>query len=133
MADSAAATKDASADTSANVLLVTDDQRLRAELVDAFPAGYEVSVLPDARQAREYLETNRASVLVVDIRTGSAGGFGLLKAMQQDPRIADVPAVMIVERSQDKWLAKEAGAQLVLTKPVGAERVVANAISLVDA
>lgn len=132
MADSASSTKNASSDGGASVLVVTDDQRLRAELVDAFPAGYTVTVSQDAREAREYLENHRASVLVVDIRTGSAGGYGLLKEMQQDPRIADVPAVMVLERVQDKWLAKEAGARVILTKPIAAERVVANALSLLD-
>lgn len=121
-------------ETSANrVLVVTTDERLRAELADAFPADYEVDMVLDARGALGYLETHRPAVLVVDIQTGSSGGYGLLKDIQQDSRIAAVPAVMVLERSQDKWLAKQAGAELILTKPVSAERVVADALSLVAA
>lgn len=114
------------------VLLVTDDDQLRLELTNAFPSGYAVDVESDARGGRAYLESNRPSLVVVDIQTGSAGGYGLLKVMQEDMRIAVVPAVMILERSQDGWLAKQAGAQVVLTKPVAAERVVADALALLD-
>ncbi|MFN2594934.1 MAG: hypothetical protein ABR579_08625, partial [Actinomycetota bacterium] len=67
------------------------------------------------------------------LQTGSSGGFGLLKEIQQDSRISAAPAVMILERGQDGWLAKQAGAQLILTKPAPAERVVAGALSLLSA
>lgn len=131
MADTGTSNASSAPSSSTRVLVVTDDERLRAELVDAFPTDYAIDVVADARAALEYMEGNSPAVAVVDMQTGSAGGVAFVKEMDQDPRIVPVPVVMILERAQDRWLARQAGAGAILTKPVAAEEVVADALSLV--
>jgi DNA-binding response OmpR family regulator len=70
-------------------------------------------------------------VVVADIRTGSAGGVGLVRDMKQDGRLQDVPTMMLLERPQDGWLAKTAGADLIRTKPISVEELLRDVASLV--
>lgn len=60
------------------------------------------------------------SAVVVDLQTGSAGGYGLARDMGLNDRLAQVPVVMLLERDQDAWLARQAGARFVRLKPVEA-------------
>lgn len=68
---------------------------------------------------------------IVDIRTGSAGGIGLVRDMKQDGRLREVPVLMLLERPQDVWLARTAGADLIRTKPVSLEQLLRDLRTLV--
>lgn len=85
----------------------------------------------DAREALEVLRLGIPAVMVVDIQSGSAGGYALLRDMAADPRLESVPVMMLLDRDQDAWLAKEAGARMHLTKPIDVSRLVEAALSLV--
>ena len=76
------------------------------------------------------MRDHRPSVVLVDIQTGSAGGFSLARDMSQTARLRDVPILMLIEREQDKWLATEAGARLLRLKPIGAGELAADVHSL---
>ena len=113
-------------------LVVSDDPHLREEARYAFPADVDVVLATDAREAWKLLGTGTPSAVIVDIQTGSAGGFGLRRDMSQDPRLRDVPTLMLLERVQDAWLAREAGATVYLTKPVDAGELVAESLALIS-
>lgn len=100
------------------ILVVSDDQDAEAELRAGLPEGLEVVGALDATGAIDALATWRPLVVVVDLQTGRAGGFALAKDLSQDPRLASVPVIILVERDQDRWLAGQAGATEVLRKPV---------------
>ena len=53
--------------------------------------------------------------------------------MSQSPRLRDVPTLMLLERVQDAWLAREAGATAYLTKPVDAGELVTETLALLSA
>ena len=74
----------------------------------------------DATAAIGSLQSFTPAVVVVDLLIGPAGGFALARDMSQDRRLARIPVIILVERDQDRWLAKQAGAALVLRKPVDA-------------
>lgn len=115
------------------ILIVTDDPRVRAELEDAFSSDFAVTIAEDARAAEDAMTRFTPALVIVDLRTGSAGGFGLVRDMRQDARLADVPALMLLERPQDEWLARVAGAQRIRTKPVPPAVLLAEARSLLPA
>lgn len=115
------------------LLLVTDDDNVRSEAENALGGDFSVRIAPDAREAGRLLQRFTPVVAVVDIRTGSAGGVGLLRDMDQDGRLANVPTLMLIERSQDLWLARTAGADLVRTKPVSMEQLLRDVRSLAPA
>lgn len=114
------------------VLVVSDDDRVRDEARFGFIPALEVELARDARDALSQMETGVPAVVVIDIHTGSAGGFALCKDMDQDRRLQDVPVLMLLERDQDVWLAKQAGAELIRTKPIDTTDLVADALSLIS-
>ena len=92
------------------VVVVTDDSDLREDTVYSFPPGFEVLVADDARHALRIMSERQPALAIVDIQTGSAGGFNLAREMNQVGNLADVPVLMLIERPQDSWLAGESGA-----------------------
>lgn len=112
------------------VLVVTGDEQVQGEVRFGFPTGVEVSILSDARKAWEWMHDKVPTVAIVDIQTGSAGGFGLARDMAQDPKLAAIPILMLIERRQDEWLAEQAGATSHRIKPVDADELVAQVLTL---
>lgn len=113
------------------LLLVSDDARLRSEVANALSGDFSVRIGADSREASRLMERFTPVVVVADIRTGSAGGVGLVRDMKQDGRLQDVPTMMLLERPQDGWLAKTAGADLIRTKPISVEELLRDVASLV--
>jgi two-component system, OmpR family, response regulator len=112
------------------VLAVTDDQRLREELSFGFPQKVQVAATVDARDALRSMQARAPSVVVVDLQTGSSGGISLMKEMQQHPALSSIPVLVLLERDQDAWLAREFGAAAHLTKPVETGELVAGLLQL---
>lgn len=112
------------------ILVVSDDPRVHEVAAHGFGASVDVTFAEDARRALEMLRAATPSVVVVDLQSGSAGGFALCKDMAADPRLEPVPVLMLLERDQDAWLAREAGAEMHRTKPVDASDLVHAALSL---
>jgi DNA-binding response OmpR family regulator len=100
------------------ILVVSDDPRLEDHMRSGLPAGLEVVSEGDAREAIARLAELTPRAVVVDLQTGSAGGYGLARDMSQTLRLASIPVVVLIERDQDRWLAQQAGAAVTLTKPV---------------
>jgi DNA-binding response OmpR family regulator len=113
------------------LLVVTEDSTLGREAELAFPSDFDVVVCADAREALSELQGWTPAALVVDLLAGSAGGFALGRDMSQDPRLRDVPILMLLDRHQDEWLAREGGAAATLTKPVETPELVATTLDLV--
>ena len=111
-------------------LLVTDDPRLREEFRFALPTGAAARCAADARVAWKEMQTAVPTVVVVDIQSGSAGGFGLARDMNARSDLAEIPVVMLLERVQDAWLAKQAGAVSWILKPVPATALVRQCLEL---
>jgi CheY-like chemotaxis protein len=101
-----------------SLLVVTDDPVVREALEYGFPSQTEVSLAVDAREAWTRLSEAVPSAVVVELQTGSAGGYHLAHDMMDDPRLKDTPIVILLERPQDAWLAKQAGARAYLVKPI---------------
>lgn len=112
------------------VLVVTDDPTLRREAELAFPEDFDVVVVEDARRARSELGAWTPAILVVDLLSGSAGGFALGADMAQDRTLSHVPMLMLIDRHQDEWLARQAGADAVRTKPIDTAELVESALEL---
>jgi DNA-binding response OmpR family regulator len=109
------------------VLVVTDNKPVREELEFGFPEPVDVEFAYDSREAwqRLFEDGDRVSAVVVDLQTGAAGGFGLARDMKAARALAGLPVVILLEREQDRWLARQAGAAEALLKPVTASQVLA--------
>jgi CheY-like chemotaxis protein len=65
----------------------------------------------DASEAMKLMSEIPPSVVVTDIRTGSAGGYGLSREMAANEQLRRIPRLILLERRQDSWLARQAGAR----------------------
>lgn len=115
------------------VLVVTDDHPLHEGVALAFPSHVDVVVVSDAREAWARMQHLTPSVAVVDILTGSAGGFALARDMSHEARLSHVPVLMLIDRDQDAWLAREAGASRWRRKPLDFGELVAETLDLLPA
>jgi len=84
----------------------------------------------DSRHAWKAMSETSPNVVVVDIQTGSAGGYGLARDMSMNDRLRDVPILLLLERVQDGWLARQGGATRWLTKPVEAAALALEALAI---
>lgn len=109
------------------VLVVSDDPSLADEIRSSLPPEIDTEGVRDARRAWTAMTGRRPQAVIVDLQTGSAGGFALAKDMAQLARLAAVPVVMLLERAQDGWLARQAGATAYFARPV-APQVVAESV-----
>lgn len=112
------------------ILVVSDDPRVHDVAGFGFGSSVEVTFAADAREALEIMRNGIPAVLVVDMHAGSAGGFALGKDVKADPRLDHIPVLMLLQRDQDAWLAREAGADMHRTKPIDASELVDAALSL---
>lgn len=100
------------------ILVVSDDPDIADEARFGLGGDLESVVSDDARSAWEVLDSLTPVAVVVDLMTGSAGGFALGRDMSQVDRLAKIPIVMLIDRDQDAWLAREGGATTTLRKPL---------------
>lgn len=118
------------------VLVVSEDvtERLRAVSALALHAAAEVVECENAAEARRRLiaDGEHYDVLVVDGDLHPRGGFAVLYDLRARAELSGVrppPSVVMTAREQDAWLAKWAGANAVVRKPLDpfqlAERVTA--------
>ena len=107
------------------VLVVSEDakERLRAVSALTLHADAEVVEAATVDAARHLIlrEGARFDVLVVDGDLYPRGGFAMLydlRARCELEGLDPTPAVVMIDREQDRWLARWAGANDVMRKPV---------------
>ncbi len=114
-----------------DVLVVSDDIHLRDVATFGFPEDAEIRLAVDSRDAWGLILERQPDCVVVDLQTGSAGGFNLIRSIHQDPRTSEISTLLLLERPQDAWLARQAGATMTRVKPVEASTLVADVESIV--
>ena len=105
------------------LLVVSQDPDVEEEVRFGVPDRLEVVSVNDAGAANEALLTLAPLAVIVDLRSGRAGGFSLAKDMSQTARLARIPVIVLLEREQDRWLAMQAGASFVLRKPLNSNEL----------
>jgi DNA-binding response OmpR family regulator len=114
-----------------SVLVVSEDPDIREVTSFGFPDDFEVIVVADAREAFQVARSRTPALVIADLHSGSAGGYSLALELKQAIGLENVPLVMVLEREQDEWLARQAGATVIRVKPVDTAVLVQDALSLV--
>jgi class 3 adenylate cyclase len=105
-------------------LLVVDDNRVNRLLVartlEQF--GHRVAFAENGRQALEALRSRPADLVLLDIEMPEMDGYQTLDALQADPKLRDIPVVMMSSLDEIDGVARciEMGAEDYLFKPVNA-------------
>jgi len=114
------------------LLCVSRDENILDDARYAFPADVQVHCTSDAREAWKELELLIPDAMIVDIQSGSAGGFNLARDMSQNDRLRHVPILMLLQRTEDAWLARQGGADAFLVKPVVSDELVRETLALIS-
>jgi class 3 adenylate cyclase len=102
------------------VLVVDDDRINRLLLTRSLEAdGHEVATAENGRVALELLEGNLPDVILLDILMPELDGFAVLDQVKGDPRLRDIPVIMISALDELDSVVRciEAGAEDYLPKP----------------
>ncbi|MFO1219042.1 MAG: Hpt domain-containing protein [Burkholderiaceae bacterium] len=113
------------AEVQAPLVLVVDDsltvRRITQRLL--VREGYRVALAKDGLEGLEKLAEERPAVLLSDIEMPRMDGFDLVRNLRSDPRLADLPVIMITSRIAQKHrdYAAELGVDHYLGKPYSEE------------
>lgn len=98
------------------VLVVSDRESNRRWMRAALGPDYEILEAATGLEARDACEQLRVDLVVTDQTAQPYGAFGLTRDLKMLPH---PPAVIILlERAQDVWLSKWAGADRWFVRPV---------------
>src|SRR5262245_18965588 len=102
------------------ILIIDDDPDIRDILTIVLKAeGHEVATAVDGLEGLERLRSDsRPSLIFVDMMMPRLDGRAFLEAMRRDPRLADVPVVVLTGHPAARKEAKELGTAGYLVKPV---------------
>ena len=111
-------------------VLVVDDSSANRELIEACLADVEcrVRLAPDGASALAAIEAAAPDLVLLDVQMPGMDGYTVCKRIKANPGLRLVPVVMItaLDRSEDRILALDAGADDFMSKPVERLELVAR-------
>ena len=104
------------------VLLVADAAWVVNEVKGALALGdWEVETLDDPRSVTDVITERSPEAVIVDLQVGSMGGMAVVRSIRQAFEGADRPrTVLLLDRSADDFIARRAGADARVLKPITA-------------
>ena len=109
------------------VLLASDADWLIEEVRSALSdPGTDVTVVRAGADVRNAVSTQSPELVILDLQIGNMGGMATCMDLQLEigaGRITHVPILMLLDRSADVYLARQAGAQGWLVKPLDSFRL----------
>ena len=117
------------ASSSGHVLVADDNADLRAYIARLLTErGYQVAIAPDGEAALEAIRRSRPDLVVTDVMMPRLDGFGLLRAIREDPALRDLPVVVLSARAGEEAKVEglEAGADDYLAKPFSGRELLAR-------
>lgn len=111
-----------------HILVVDDDREIR-ELVSTYLTrnGLRVTIAPDGRHMRQFLESNVVDLIVLDIMMPGDDGLTLCRELRAGKH-KSTPILMLTARSDetDRIIGLEMGADDYLAKPFAARELMAR-------
>ncbi len=82
--------------------------------------GFEVREATDGREALRDVAESRPDLVLTDLMMPVMDGVELIRRLRADPLTATIPVVAITADATEYslWMAQEAGADVVITKPI---------------
>ena len=120
-------------DMSEHILMIDDDLRLSAMVVDYLRShGYQVSTAPSLGAGRELLARQACDALVLDLMLPDGDGLDLCRELRASPRTRSLPLLMLSARGEptDRIVGLEIGADDYLPKPFEPRELLARVRAL---
>ena len=104
------------------VLLVADAVWVVNEVKSALALGdWEVQTLDDPRNVTDVIAERAPDAVIVDLQVGSMGGMAVVRSIRQTFESPNRPRmVLLLDRSADEFIARRAGADARVLKPITA-------------
>jgi two-component system KDP operon response regulator KdpE len=111
---------------SERILVVEDDRALRHVIVGALTdEGYDVEAVPDGIQAAQILRVQPFQLVLLDLGLPFVDGWEILSQLEGS-RLPSVIVISARGEERDKVRALDLGADDYLTKPFGADELLAR-------
>ena len=110
------------------VLLADDNSDLRAYVTRLLAQWYEVEAVADGEAALAAARARPPDLVLGDVMMPRLDGFGLLRALREDPRTREIPVVLLSARAGEEATIEgiERGADDYLLKPFAARELLAR-------
>lgn len=102
------------------VMLVADADWVTNEVRGALARGdWELDVVGDPRSVVELVHERQPDAIIIDMQVGSMGGMAVIRAIRQGTESTRRPRmVLLLDRSADSFIARRAGADAHVSKPI---------------
>ena len=109
-------------------LVVEDHPELRAFLTDVLAARYRVATAAHGRRGLERARELQPDVVVADVAMPELDGLGLTRALRADPKLRDVPILLVTARGEPSQVLEgfDAGADDYVVKPFHGRELLAR-------
>ncbi len=111
------------------ILIADDSATMRALLAARLEAdGYEVVQAADGEQALSLVRSGRPDLLILDNTMPKLDGFGVVRALREDPATSAVPIVMLTGHTSedDRADSIRLGVEEYIPKPFSPREVSAR-------
>jgi DNA-binding response OmpR family regulator len=115
----------------ARILIVDDEQSIRESLGKLLRAeGWDIVLAENDREAIEKISNERIDLMLLDLGLPINDGWTLLKWLTEfNPSL---PVIIITGRWKQDKLAEEAGADVLMEKPLDVTRLLQNIRELIE-
>ena len=103
-------------------VVVADGSWVTNEVRSALSVGsWRIEEIDDPRSVTDRLEESRVDAVIIDMQVGSKGGMAVVRSIRQatDP-LTRPRTVLLLDRTADRFLARRAGADASVLKPINA-------------
>lgn len=111
-------------------VLMAEDSAVNRELLRGIleSKGFEVDEAWDGEEALEKIGRSRPDILLLDIGMPRLDGFGVIRRVREDPRLADLPVLAVTAYAMrgDREKGLNAGFDGYLPKPVNPDSLLAE-------
>ena len=108
-------------------ILIVDDSLAEVKLMESVlqKAGYWPVAIHDARRIEQTIETERPSLILLDVVMPERNGFQVCRDLKNHAEYGRIPVVLVTSKNtdSDKFWAKQQGADGYVVKPWKAEEL----------
>jgi PAS domain S-box-containing protein len=121
------ATRDVAGSTG-RVLVADDNADMREYVRRLLSTRFAVETAPDGERALELVRRSPPALVLADVMMPRLDGFGLLRALREDPATRGIPVILLSARAGEEARVEglDAGADDYLVKPFGARELLAR-------
>jgi signal transduction histidine kinase len=124
----------AAGDVDATILVADDNADMRDYMARLLGARWHVQITTDGVTALAAARARRPDLVLTDVMMPNLDGFGLLRALRDDPALATIPVVMLSARAGEDSRIEgiAAGADDYLVKPFSARELITRVSNMLQ-